>query len=71
MSEYLHTSWMIVDTEGIQAIAGEVRDLCYPLRLHRADDPIKIGDDIYIYSGGNYGKIKEYKISIGKEYSKK
>ena len=64
MEEYLYTSWMIVDTSGSIAQKGEVRDLCYPLRLHKADDPVRVGDDIVIYAGGNYGKIDVYTISI-------
>lgn len=64
MNEYRYTSWMIVDTEGETAVMGQVRNLCYPLRLHKADDPVRIGDDIFIYSGDNYGKINVYRIAI-------
>ena len=55
---------MIADTEGNNASIGEIRNLCYPLRLHKADDPVRIGDDIFIYAGGNFGKISVYRISI-------
>lgn len=64
MDDYLYTSWMIVDASGSVASPGEVRDLCYPLRLHKADDPVRIGDNIFIYAGGNYGRINVYKIAI-------
>ena len=64
MEAYQYTSWMIVDTSGSVTEKGDIRNICYPLRLHKADDPVRIGDDIFIYAGGNYGKIDVYKISI-------
>jgi len=64
MEAYQYTSWMIVDTSGSVAEKGDIRNICYPLRLHKADDPVRIEDDIFIYAVGNYGKIDVYKISI-------
>ena len=62
-NEYRYTSYMLADGNGNQI--GEKQNLCYPLRLDKADDMVKTPDGkISVYSGRDDGKIAVYKISV-------
>lgn len=62
-NEYRYTSYMIADAYG--GVVQERRNMCYPLRLDKADDMVKTPDGkITTYSGLDDKKISVYKISI-------
>ena len=60
--QYRYTSFMYTDGNGKPL--GPHKNLCYPLRLEKADDMV-VGQDgkISIYSGAEGGKIAVYKIT--------
>jgi hypothetical protein len=64
--EYVKTAYMIVDKGGKPYGDGEVKDLCYTLRLLKADDPIIISDgEILLLNGrGDDASLSTFKISV-------
>lgn len=60
-SEYIKTAYKIVDKDG-NDVAGEgIVELCYPIKLMKADNPIKIDDEkVMLVEGESDGSLSTY-----------
>ena len=46
--DYRHTAYIIVDKDGNPQGDLQVMELCYPMRLFKADDPIVLEDGVVL-----------------------
>lgn len=60
-SEYVKTVYKIVNKDGSLIEDEPSVDLCYPMKLMKADNPIKLSDDkILLVEGENDGSLSTY-----------
>ena len=69
-NDYSYTAYILVDKDGYPIVEDEdkqVMELCYPMRLLKADDPIiqEDGSILLIDGTDDYnGRLSTYKITI-------
>jgi hypothetical protein len=62
---YKHTAYLVVDTDGNLYGTALVMELCFPLRLMKADNPIQISsNEVLLVQGEEDGSLSTYKITI-------
>jgi len=63
--DYVKTAYKIIDKDGNDVGSGSPVEMCYPLRLMKADNPISIYDDkIIMVQGEDDGSLSSYQITI-------